>query len=215
MEEIKIYKNYSPAVSVILPTYNRASSILRAVDSVLSQTLKDWELIIVDDGSSDNTFPILDELVLSHENIRYCKHQNRKLPLALNTGLSFSVGNYVAFLGSDDEYLNNHLETRLRYMKSHPEIDLVYGGVKIIGNEYVKDFHNLDNLIHLNDCVIGGSFFGKRELFNSVGGFRDIPYGEDFDLVQRALPHFNIQKVDIEQTYIYYRDSSDSICNNI
>jgi glycosyltransferase involved in cell wall biosynthesis len=215
MEEIKIYKNYSPVVSVILPTFNRASSILQAVDSVLSQTLKDWELIIVDDGSSDNTFPILDELILSHENIRYCKHKNRQLPLALNTGLCLSIGNYVTFLGSDDKYLNNHLETRLSYMKSNPEIDLIYGGVKIIGNQYVKDFHDMDNLIHLNDCVIGGSFFGKRELFNSVGGFRDIPYGEDYDLVQRALPHFNIQKVDIEQTYIYYRDSSDSICNNI
>jgi len=215
MQEIKIYKNYSPVVSVILPTYNRATTILRAVDSVLCQTVKEWELIIIDDGSSDNTFSLLNELILSHENIRFCKHKNKKLPLALNTGLSLSVGRYIAFLGSDDEYLNNHLETRLGYMKSHPEIDLIYGGVKIIGNQYVKDFHNLNNLIHLNDCVIGGSFFGKRELFNSVGGFRDIPYGEDYDLVQRAHLHFNIEKVDIEQSYIYNRDSSDSICNNI
>lgn len=215
MEKIKIYKNYSPFISVILPTYNRASCIIRAVNSVLSQTLKEWELIIVDDGSSDDTFSLLDKLILSNENIRYCKHKNRKLSLTLNTGLSISVGKYITFLGSDDEYLNNHLETRFNYVKSHPKIDLIYGSVKIIGNQYVKDFHNLENLIHLNECVIGGSFFGKRELFFSIGGFRDIPYGEDYDLVQRALGRFHIKKVDIEQTYIYHRDSSDSICNNI
>jgi len=215
MKELKVYKNFPPEISVILPTYNRASLILRAVHSVLSQTIHDWELIVIDDGSSDNTFSILDELILAHENIRYCKHRNRKLPLALNTGLSLSVGRFVTFLGSDDEYLNNHLETRLAYMKSHPDIDLIYGGVKIIGNQYVKDVHNLDKLIHLNDCVIGGSLFGKRVLFNSVGGFSNIIYGEDYDLVQRAKPHFNIEKVDLEQSYIYYRDALDSICNNI
>lgn len=215
MEEIKIYKNFSPEISVILPAYNRAPFILRAVNSVLSQTLKNWELIIVDDGSSDNSFTLLDQLILSRENIRYCKHKNRKLPLTLNTGISLSVGKYLTFLGSDDEYLNNHLETRINYMKSHPEIDLIYGGVKIIGDQYVKDFHDLNKLIHLNDCVIGGTFFGKKDLFNSIGGFRDIPYGEDYDLVRRAQPYFNIRKVDLEQTYIYYRDTSDSICNNI
>ncbi|HOJ18818.1 MAG: glycosyltransferase [Ignavibacteriales bacterium] len=215
MNDFGLCKKGCPIVSVILPTYNRSTLIMRGVESVLNQTISDFELIIVDDGSSDNTFELLNNLILSDERVKYIKHKNKKLPLSLNTGLKLATGDYITFLGSDDEYLSKHMEIRLEYMKANPEVDLIYGGVKIIGNEYVKDVNNPKELIHLSECVIGGSFFGKREVFQSVEGFRDISYGEDYDLAERARIRYNVKKVDFEETYIYYRDTPDSICNNI
>jgi len=211
---METYTANSPEISVILPTYNRASLILRAVNSVFKQTFRNWELIIVDDGSDDNTFGLLDKIVLSNENVKYIKHKNRKLPLSLNTGILISSGRYLAFIGSDDEYLPEHLFLRYDYMKKNPDIDLIHGGVKIIGDTFVKDFNDVTKKIHLDECVIGGTFFGKREVFVQLKGFSNIPYGEDYELTLRAANKFKIMKVNFP-TYIYYRDTEGSICNTI
>jgi len=211
---METYTANSPEISVILPTYNRASLILRAVNSVFKQTFRNWELIIVDDGSDDNTFGLLDKIVLSNENVKYIKHKNRKLPLSLNTGILISSGRYLAFIGSDDEYLPEHLVLRYDYMKKNPDIDLIHGGVKIIGDTFVKDFNDVTKKIHLDECVIGGTFFGKREVFVQLKGFSNIPYGEDYELTLRAANKFKIMKVNFP-TYIYYRDTEGSICNTI
>jgi len=211
---METYTANSPEISVILPTYNRASLILRAVNSVFKQTFRNWELIIVDDGSDDNTFGLLDKIVLSNENVKYIKHKNRKLPLSLNTGILISSGRYLAFIGSDDEYLPEHLFIRYDYMKKNPDIDLIHGGVKIIGDAFVKDFNDVTKKIHLDECVIGGTFFGKREVFVQLKGFSNIPYGEDYELTLRAANKFKMMKANFP-TYIYYRDTEGSICNTI
>lgn len=211
---IQTFPEPNPIVSIILPTYNRAYILMRSINSVLNQTLKDWELIIVDDGSNDNTFQLVNDLINQNYRIRYVKHRNIKLPLSSNTGIQISSGKYLTFLGSDDEYKNNHLELRVNYMKSHPNLDLIYGGLEIIGNPYVKDKNDLSKMIHLDACVVGGTFFGKRNVFIELNGFKNILYSEDSEFFERAKEKFKIVKVDFP-SYIYYRDADDSICNNI
>jgi glycosyltransferase involved in cell wall biosynthesis len=94
--------------SIILPTYNRAHMLAKAMDSVLAQTFKDWELIIVDDGSTDNT----EDLVKSYSDprIHYHRQENRERSAARNAGISLAVGKYICFLDSDDYYLPDHLQ---------------------------------------------------------------------------------------------------------
>jgi len=212
---MNLYKDVKHTVSIVLPSYNRAYIINRAIQSVLKQTFTDWELIIIDDGSTDKTYDLCKNYTLKFSNIKYFKQSNKGLPLSLNKGISTASGKYITFLGSDDEYLPEHLKLRIDFLKQHPEIELLHGGVKIIGNKYVKDKNDFSKKIHLNDCVIGGTFFGGKEVFQKLNGFRNIDYSEDSDFYNRAmLAGIKIEKVNFK-TYIYYRNTADSICNSI
>ncbi len=211
---MKLYDNYEPLVSVVLPTYNREKLIRRAIDSVLRQTLEKWELIIVDDGSDDGTFEIINEIIKKEKRVKYLKQQNMKLPVALNNGISISAGKFVTFLGSDDEYLPNHLETRVNEALKNPEIDFFHGGVKIIGNPFVPDKNDVSKKIHLKDCVIGGTFFAKKEVFVKTGGFNLLDYSEDSEFFERAEKMFAVKKLDFP-TYVYHRDTEGSITNEL
>ena len=211
---MQVYKTLKPLMSVVMPTFNRASYLRRSINSVLKQSFTDWELLIVDDGSSDGTFNIVNEYISRFENIRYLKHSNRKQALSTNVGVLASCGEYLAFIGSDDEYKPDHLKLRVEFMKKNPAIDFIYGGIEIIGSPYVKDKNDLTKKIHLSQCAIGGTFFGKRKIFLELGGFRDLYYSDDSDFFERVQKEFQIAQVDFP-TYIYYRDTPDSICTTI
>ena len=211
---MKVYKSFNPIVSIILPTFNREKLLRRAIDSVLSQTFKEWELIVVDDGSTDSSFELVDNYMQTHENIRYMKHSNRRPPLSQNAGLLASAGTYISFLGSDDEYKPEYIEERVKFMNQNLDADMIHGGVEIIGNPYVKDKNDLTRQIHLSECVIGGTFFGKKKMFLEMEGFTDLKYSDDSDFFERAENKFKIYKVNFP-TYVYYRDTPDSICSTI
>jgi len=211
---ISAYKYYVPEISIIMAVYNRAGFLDRSIGSVISQSFTKWELVIVDDGSTDAAFETVNKYLSEYENIKYIKHKNRKLALTRNAGILASSGKYITFLDSDDEYKKEHLELRYNFFLQNPDVDFVHGGVEIIGDPYVKDKNDFSKSIHLNECAIGGTFFAKRELFLSLNGFFDIPYSEDSELYERAVKIYKIKKVDYP-TYIYYRNTPDSICNNI
>lgn len=99
-----------PFFSIIIPTYNRSDFVSFAIESVVSQTFQDWELIIVDDGSTDDTKDVVAGF-LSDVRIRYIWQANQERSVARNNGISLSKGEYICFLDSDDYYLPNHLST--------------------------------------------------------------------------------------------------------
>lgn len=211
---MRLYKNFEPVVSVILATFNREKLLERAVSSVINQSYKKWELIIVDDGSSDNTFNLVLSFQNNFENIRYLRHTNRRPPISFNAGIQASCGKYITFLGSDDEYLSEHLKLRVELFDNDDSLDLVHGGVEIIGDPYVKDKDDLSKKIHIDKCTIGGTFFGKRELFFAEKGFKDIVYSEDSEFLERIKSKYVIRKISYK-TYRYFRDTPDSICSTI
>jgi glycosyltransferase involved in cell wall biosynthesis len=194
-----------PQISVILPTYNRAKYLDNCIQSVIKQTYSDWELIIVDDGSEDHTFEIVNPYLMKFGNIRYLKHCNRKLGYSRNAGIKAAFGNYITFLDSDDQYLPNHLESRIYYMLKHPEIDLIEGGFFLEEEILVVDYFQKDKLINLQDCVLGPTFFGKSNVFEELNGFNDIAYGEDTDLWERAEKQFKTHRLTEPKTYYYSR----------
>ena len=206
----------SPKVSVLIPLYNRKKFIVRAIDSILNQSYKNFEIIIIDDGSTDNVEKVLLPVIKPEKKTTYIRHTNRGPALSLNEGMKLAKGEFITFLDSDDEYGKNHLSKRLKYFKDNPGTDLTYSTAKIIGNEkdmYVPDARNPKELIHLDDCIIGGTFFGKKEVFDKLNGFRDI-YAYDYDFHKRAVKKFKVVKLDIP-TYIYYRNTSDSILTHL
>jgi glycosyltransferase involved in cell wall biosynthesis len=204
-----------PQISVVITTYNRANLLVRAIESVLQQSFTDFELIIVDDGSTDNTTDIIKPYLQKYGFIRLISHKNRKQPLSLNTGIQLSQGIFITFLDSDDEYLPNHLALRFAYLQEHQEMQIIHGGLEIIGNPYVPDKHDITQQIHLDNCVAGGTIFGYKSAFLALGGFIELPYSSDSDLIDRAiLMGLGVARVNFP-TYRYYRDTADSICNNL
>lgn len=114
----------SALVSIILPTYNRAHLLPAAIDSVLAQTYQNWELIIWNDGSSDNTENVLS--ALSDPRIRYFTEENHGQSYAVNRSLEESQGDFIAFLDDDDQWLPKKLGIQVEVMSKNPEIDLTF-----------------------------------------------------------------------------------------
>ena len=150
-----------PEVSVILTVFNRAQYLKKCINSLLRQSYKNWELIAIDDGSKDNSFEVLKEYHLNYPGMVIIRHENMKLPLSRNKRIVVSKGKYITFLDSDDEYAQDHLSKRVEYLNNHPEVDMIRGGVDIIGNQYVRDKNNPLKLIHLSECTVGATFFGR------------------------------------------------------
>ena len=197
--------------SVIITTYNRAEFLKNALDSLIAQTENDWEAIVIDDGSIDNTTAIVQQYIHQEYPIKYYKQINSGDALAKNKGISLSSGEFITFLDSDDAYEMHHLENRKNILDQHKNIQLLHGGVKIIGDEFVPDIHNLNQQIHLSDCVIGATFFIRRDIISLVTGIKPMALGSDADLFERAtMLGLNIMKTDIP-TYIYNRVNENSI----
>lgn len=201
--------------SVIIATYNREATLVEAITSLINQTEEDWEAIIIDDGSIDNSYFKIEGLLEKYpDKIRYFKQENEGTVSAKNRGISKCKGKYITFLDSDDLYEINHLQTRRELLENNPGIDLLHGGYRVIGSSYVVDRNNYQNKIHLSDCIIGGTFFIKPEVVRAVKGFKPLPIGTDSDLYDRLEKNgAEIMKTDIP-TYIYRRESEDSITYN-
>jgi glycosyltransferase involved in cell wall biosynthesis len=118
-----------PSVSVIMPTFNRADTIRRAIRSVQAQTFTDWELIVVDDGSTDNTVALIEG---RDPRLKLIRQENQGTAWARNAGLSASAGSYIAFLDSDDEWLPHHLELCVSFLEAFP-------GEQFVTNELWED----------------------------------------------------------------------------
>jgi glycosyltransferase involved in cell wall biosynthesis len=118
-----------PLVSVLVPCHNYGRFLGQAIDSILAQTLRDWECIIVDDGSSDDTEQVATRYRGIDARVRYIRQENAGVSSARNTALSLSRGQLIQFLDADDKIQPGKLESHADYLLSHPEVDLAYGGV--------------------------------------------------------------------------------------
>jgi glycosyltransferase involved in cell wall biosynthesis len=121
------------SVSVIIPTYNRAAMLGDALESVLAQTYQDFEVIVVDDGSTDHTSRVVDRY---HRRVRYIRQENQGHAAAKNTGIATAGGRYIAFLDDDDVWLPRKLALQVDLLESNPDVGLVYAaGYRVEGGE--------------------------------------------------------------------------------
>ena len=213
----------TPIISVIIPTYNRAYLIGKAIKSVLNQTYQDFEIIVIDDGSTDNT----KETVKSFNNfkIRYiCHTNNQGVSVARNTGIRASRGKYIALLDSDDEWLPEKLDKQIKVFKSEfPEVGVVYSNVLYI-DESGKNMNKLRNPKkvegYIYEDLLGGNYVGtpstlliKKECFNQVGLFDDLLNAEnDWDMWIRIAKYYRFALIKIP--LVKYRFHSNRISNN-
>ena len=128
-----------PTVSVIIPTYNRESLLPRALDSVVAQTFNDWEIVLVDDGSTDGTARVAsryaDRLA---DRFLYLRQENQGSSSARNYGIDASRGRFVAFLDSDDEFLPTKLRRQIELFDRRPELGFVYSDYAFVDVDAVR-----------------------------------------------------------------------------
>lgn len=182
-----------PLFSVIIPAYNRFESLKKAVESVKGQSLTDHEIIVVDDGSTDDT-PLIKEI---YPDIRYIHRENRGVSSARNTGIRESSAEWIAFLDSDDTWLPGKLETQLTFIREHPGIRLhqteeiwIRGGVRVNPGRKHKKTGGYIFRESLELCLISPSaVVMHRSLFEQYGMFDErLMACEDYDLWLRITP---------------------------
>lgn len=204
-----------PFFSIIITTYNRSNLIKRALNSLVSQTETDWEAIIIDDESHDDTYLQVLPYLRSHNNIRYFRIVHGGEATAKNEGIKLSCGRFITFLDSDDEYNSIHLNSRKSILIQNPEVRFLYGGAIVLGNQFVPDRIDPTKKIELANCVIGGTFFIERNSIKSLNGFKQILLGPDADLFDRAkVARIAMMETKLP-TYIYHHDTADSITNKM
>ncbi len=205
---------HEPFFSIVVCTYNRAHLLPRALRSLEVQTLKNFELIVIDDGSTDQTRKVVEEYKKSSLiKTRYFKLAHKGLGNARQFGLRKAKGLYTSFLDSDDVFLKEHLSSRFRLIQKYPKIDMFFNGFKTIGSKMVPDAFNEGKFLHVDHPVIfhAATMFVKTKKALKVGGFNKITtphYPDNFMEVAKKYK-FKIHRVN-KRTYVYYR-TSDSM----
>jgi glycosyltransferase involved in cell wall biosynthesis len=189
-------------VSIILPTYNRAYVIHEAILSVLDQSYPFIELLVIDDGSEDDTEGAVRRF--RDERIRYYRNPHRGVSHARNFGLGVATGEYIAFIDSDDVYKKDKIKSQVEYLRSDPRKMVAYSpyivsihGVEKLrrayngeGNLFLKIFK--ESFINMNSTLI------RKECFNDVAGFDEkLKILEDYDFYLRLAEKFEFGYVDV------------------
>jgi len=192
----------NPEVSVVIPTYNRGWIIKEAIDSVLAQDYRNFQLIVVDDGSTDNTMDILDSY---QEDIHVVPQKNRGVSAARNQGLEQASGSFIAFLDSDDIWLPQKLSSQVAFFNSNPDALIcqteeiwIRNGARVNPKKRHKKPSGMFFESSLNLCLISPSaVMMKRGLFDEVGLFdENLPACEDYDLWLRISCRYPVYLID-------------------
>ena len=183
----------NPLVSILMPVYNTAPYLKEAIDSILSQTFKDFELIVLNDCSPDNADEILDTYNDTRI-VRYKGERNMGLSNVLNAGMDMARGKYIARMDSDDISLPNRLEIQVKYMEEHPDIDLCSCGMKMFGAKddvWIRDAdpEKVKVTALFFSPILHASSIWRKESFDRNGlRFRqEMVPAEDYDMWCRAL----------------------------
>ncbi|OCA84624.1 glycosyltransferase family 2 protein [Bacillus sp. FJAT-27986] len=199
-------------ISVIIPTYNRANVISRSIKSVLEQTYRDIELIIIDDNSSDNTDQVISRF--NDSRIKYIKLDNNKgACFARNYGVEISKGEYIAFQDSDDYWLPMKLEKQIKFLQEN-NYDLVSCQIRINkGNEYRifprVELINDDN-IYIQNYVSTQTILCKRECFNRYKFDENLPRFQDWDFILGIIKEFKVGVVTEPLVDVFLQENSIS-----
>ena len=199
-------------ISVVIPSYNHEKYISEAIKSVLGQDYSNFELIIIDDGSQDNS----DKIITSFKDsrIKYIKQENSGAHASINRGLEVSSGDYLSILNSDDVYTRNRFKEMSKILDTNKSIDFICSYIEIINQNGKKlgikeGFKNLDpwpmqnpektfkktndfkkNLLMSNFIATTSNMFFRRNVYDTIGGMRNLRFAHDWDFALRVAEKF-------------------------
>ncbi|HLO50073.1 MAG TPA: glycosyltransferase [Kamptonema sp.] len=205
-----------PRVSVVIPSYNCASYIAEAINSVFNQTYSDWEVIVVDDGSKDDTRAVVK---CYGDRIRYIYQKNQGVSIARNHGIQLARGEFVAFLDADDFFLPDKLAAQIAMFAAQPSLGIVHSGWRKVNSkgEFLQDVKPWQNVPKLDlemwlrwKPVLPSAMMFRREWLERAGGFDPrFPPAEDTDLALR-LALMGCETEWLRQVTVCYRQHEQS-----
>jgi len=199
----------NPLVSIIVPNYNYGRFISETLRSILRQTFTDYEVIVIDDGSTDNSRDVVDHMASDFgERLTYIYQNNQGVSAARNKGIKTARGQYIAFIDADDIWLIDTLGKLVNFLENNPNISMVYGNTEFFDSSTYKSLgfdhgNNSLKIPYTGKCIdqlfIRGNFIPimttltRREVFNSIGFF-DVRFrvGEDLDMWLRLTASYEI-----------------------
>lgn len=201
-------------VSIIMPAYNAENLISDSINSVLSQTYKNFELIIIDDYSQDQTSQVVENFILKDKRVKLIKNiKNKGVAETRNTGLDQAKGDYVAFLDSDDKWVEDKLEKQLAVLKERNDVDVVYGSYYRFNSNGVKNVVKVLKLLDKKKLLKGNPIGNLTAIYN----FKKYP-----EIRQKKIGHedylfwleiFNsspdVKGIGIQEPIAYYRVAED------
>ncbi len=208
-------------VSIITPTYNREAFLPAAIESVLAQSYKNFEFIIVDDGSEDNSRSLIESYAEKDSRIKYLYQQNQRQSVARNYALSIAKGDFICFLDSDNYWPTDKLEKSLKAFGEYPEADIVYGDCITIdenGNELHRNnmrrySGRIAGLLLKDNFISMNTTMTRRKCFEEMGGMSGKRrVADDYDLWLKFSARYRFQY--IPEFLAYYRVMENQISSN-
>lgn len=210
-----------PLVSVIIPVFNGEKTIQETIESVLSQTITDFELLVINDGSQDRTVEIVE--CISDSRIKVFSYPNAGQSMSRNRGIEIAKGDYISFIDADDLWTPDKLETQLNALQGNPKAGVAYSWTdwidessQLLGKgSYNTEQGEVFTKILLNDFVANGSnVLIRRDALTEVGGFDpSVTPAEDWDLWLRLAARYEF--VAVRSPQILYRISPNSASFNV
>lgn len=188
-----------PKTSVIIPAYNAAEHIRETLDSVFAQTFQDFEVVVVDDGSADQTVDILKSY---GDRIRWTVQKHQGQAYAINRAIGMAKGQYLAYFDADDIMMPTKLEVQVRYLEEHPEVDLVYTADTYVTPSRLKRLRRVSNPLDyfflLQFCfILRITVMHRRSCLDKVGLFKEeITGSDDWDMWVRMSEQCEMRYID-------------------
>lgn len=207
-----------PLVSVIIPTFNREKPIVRAIESIINQTYPNWELLIVDDRSTDNTAKVIARIIEKHPNIfYYCLDKNQGACVARNKGLEKAKGEFITFLDSDDEYLPEKIKKQVELFATSniPNLGVVSCGREDVSNGQTYSIkipkyrgNIIKQMLSKKGVGAGTPFLMiKKNVINDQIFFDpNMPAGQDWDFLVRICLKYNFDFVGEPLVRVHHHD---------
>jgi glycosyltransferase involved in cell wall biosynthesis len=204
-------------LSIVIPVYNQVKYINQCISSIINQGIEDYELIIVDDGSSDN---ILGELFFNYQKFPFTKiikhKKNQGLPSALNTGIINAEGEYISWISADNYYGENALHNMIQVLDSEHDVGLVCGNFNIFGlreerwttNKKIITYEDMKQDNYVRACFM---YLKEIHYFKKLYDV-NLPCVEDWDFWIRCSQMYKVKHID--NALVYWRDHSENLSNS-
>lgn len=204
-----------PLISVVIPARNAAATLDATLWSVRHQTYSRWEVLVVDDGSTDNTADVVARHSLEDARIRCVKGHARGVSAARNLGTALSTGSLVAFLDADDLWLPEKLATHERFMAAEPLVGMSFDRIRfvderaqptpVVSTKRVSGLTGAD-LLHENPACTASTLVMRRDVFNQLGGFDEsLAHAEDLELMLRLCTTTAWRLEGLNTVHTHYR----------
>lgn len=210
----------TPLVTVLLPCYNSEKYIKKSIESIIHQTYNKLEIIVLDDGSTDNSLEIINTCAKADSRIKVLKHdKNETLIPSLNEMISLAEGEYIARMDADDVSVPERIEKQIKYLETNYDIDVCGSSVIVVDEKGEKrgirrvpcDSKYIKELLPFGNVIVHSSIVGRAKIFKQFIYDMNYVHAEDYELWCRLVYSNNIRISNIKETLLYYRVSGSQI----